>query len=298
MKSHCLAATLVLFLLAPDTGSAQIVASEKGSVTQTIDGTTITVRYSRPTLRGRTNVFGSSTVPDSVLWTPGADNATTIEIDKDIRLGGADVPAGTYTVWMVVGPEEWEVILDPRDDLFHLPHPARSDSQIVFTAVPDTTRRQMESLQFSFPAVRSNGADLEMWWERTSVSMPIEVTPSRVLTISEEDARPYFGRYQVTVPAQEEMQMEAFEFEMTLEMVDGHLGGEFGLGGMWVPEMTYFAPAASQVFTPVFTMNGEVAVVGEGMFMEFTLNEAGEAASFELRWGEEDSLMASGVRIE
>ena len=54
---------------------AQAMASEKGSVIQTVDGTTITIEYYRPVARGRTPF------PDVVhwgrMWTPGANWATT-----------------------------------------------------------------------------------------------------------------------------------------------------------------------------------------------------------------------------
>ena len=37
---------------------AQVKASEPASVSQTVDGTTITVVYSRPQARGRDSLFG------------------------------------------------------------------------------------------------------------------------------------------------------------------------------------------------------------------------------------------------
>src|SRR6478672_8530028 len=62
------------------------MASEKGSVTQSVDGTTITIEYYRPVARGRTPF------PDVVhwgrMWTAGANWATTFDVDKPIRVNG------------------------------------------------------------------------------------------------------------------------------------------------------------------------------------------------------------------
>ena len=63
---------------------SQIRASERGSITQTIDGTTITVDYARPRTRGRAAVFGGE-VHWKEVWTPGANMATTLEVSKNQR---------------------------------------------------------------------------------------------------------------------------------------------------------------------------------------------------------------------
>ena len=101
----------------PCSAFAQVLASERGTVTQTVDGTTITIEYSRPVARGRTPF------PDVVRWghpwTPGANWATTIEVDKTIHLNGNEVPKGKYGIWMIPGAEEWTVTLSRDARRFH-----------------------------------------------------------------------------------------------------------------------------------------------------------------------------------
>ncbi len=65
----------------------------------TVDGATITLEYGRPSVKGRT-IFG----PDGIIkpgnvWRMGADEATTLKIDKDLMFGSLHVPAGTYTLF-------------------------------------------------------------------------------------------------------------------------------------------------------------------------------------------------------
>jgi hypothetical protein len=296
MRNGWLAALagLVLWCAAGEGASAQIVASERGSVRQTVDGTVITVDYSRPSLRGRRDIFNTE-VPRNKLWTPGADSATTISFSKDVAIDGTPVPAGRYSVWMVTNRADWQVILDPDAGMFHVPHPEPDMDQVVFTVKPDTAAPLVETLTFSFPAVRSTGADLRMHWDRTAVDMAVTVQPTRILTVTEEEASPYLGRYAV-VARVDSAGTETHEFETDLTWANEYLSGtlEFGPGDPTF-DMIY-APAAEHVFNPVWVLNGTVAGVIDVLYFEFTMGGDGRAVSFHLR-GPDDEVMMTGTRI-
>jgi hypothetical protein len=83
-------ATAILGAL-PSAAAAQIRASEIGTMSQIIDGTKITVEYSRPRARGRDPLFGGRVVRWNEVWTPGANWATTFETTKNITLNGTTV---------------------------------------------------------------------------------------------------------------------------------------------------------------------------------------------------------------
>ena len=92
------AATLAAGLaLAPGADLGAQKASELASVAQTVDGTKLTVEYSRPRARGRTGIFGT-TVKWGRTWTPGANTATTLAVTKDVVIEGVSVPKGRYSV--------------------------------------------------------------------------------------------------------------------------------------------------------------------------------------------------------
>lgn len=171
---------------------AQQMASEKGSVTQTVDGTTVTIEYYRPVARGRTPF------PDVVhwgrMWTPGANWATTFEVDKPIHLNGNPIPKGKYSVWMVPQPDEWTVILNRDVRRFHTQPPSSSDEELRFTVRP-TTGAHMEALTFYFPVVTRDGATLDMHWGATVIPLRITVDPSRPPDISARERAMYVGRY-------------------------------------------------------------------------------------------------------
>jgi hypothetical protein len=175
----------------------QIRASERSTVSQTIDGTVITVDYARPQLRGRTGVFGG-TVRDSV-WTPGANWATTFEFSKPVQLNGQDVPAGRYSVWMRPRPGDWAVYLHRNPRLFHTQHPKPDEMFLSLKAQADSGSEPVEVLTFDFPRVSRDGATLRFRWERTVVPLEIKVTASRAAAgLSNEQLAPYLGSYELS----------------------------------------------------------------------------------------------------
>ncbi len=176
---------------------AQLIPSEKASVSQTIDGTTIAINYSRPRSRGRDSLIYGTMEPWGRAWTPGADDATTIEFNRSVHILGNAIPAGRYSVWLVLreqGP--WTLVLDPRADLFHTRHPD-STSQQFRSAITPQDVPQTEVLTWGFPAVRITGVTLEMRWGLKGVSIPIDIIPTFPLSISAADAAPYLGEYQL-----------------------------------------------------------------------------------------------------
>ena len=98
-RALLLCATLGSTATLPLTG--QIRASERGWVGQTIDGTKISIDYARPRARGREPIFGK-VVHWAEVWTPGANYATTLEVNNPVRLDGHPVAKGKYSVWLVV----------------------------------------------------------------------------------------------------------------------------------------------------------------------------------------------------
>ncbi len=176
---------------------AQIRASELQSIAQTVDGTTLRVTYSRPRLRGRTEVFGTRAVQWGEVWTPGANWATLLEVDRDISMSGVAVPKGKYGMWLVVSKDSsWTMLLDPNWRQFHMDHPKPNATQIHVPISADArASTSEEALTFSFPSVTSRGGTIAMQWARMRVTMPFQVTPSLSEKLPEAEARPFVGTY-------------------------------------------------------------------------------------------------------
>src|SRR5689334_6432890 len=99
VSSKRILAALVLMAAAASLAWAQSPAS---TATGTINGKTIAVRYSAPSVRGR-QIFGAggllSRDPTYPAWRAGANAATMLTTDADVTIGTLAVPKGTYTLY-------------------------------------------------------------------------------------------------------------------------------------------------------------------------------------------------------
>jgi hypothetical protein len=159
-------ATLACFAVQGDA----IKKSQHATVSQTVAHTDITIVYNRPVARGR-KLFGAL-VRWGRPWDPGADDATTIAVSRDVRVNGSTLPAGTYSVWAIPDSAQWTIIFSRAAKVFHIPYPEGKDALRV-TAVPHPGAH-METLAFYFPAVDSTRAELDLHWGETVVPLAIE----------------------------------------------------------------------------------------------------------------------------
>jgi hypothetical protein len=90
----------------------------------TVDGANITIEYGRPSLKGRPE---AQVMPPGKEWRTGADEATTITIDKALMIGSLHLPAGTYTLYTVPGATEWQLVVSKKTGQWGIPYPAGED---------------------------------------------------------------------------------------------------------------------------------------------------------------------------
>lgn len=192
---RCIYVALLALALPPGRAESQLLASEPAEVAQTVDGTRVTITYSRPRARGRTGLFGTR-IREGETWTPGANASTTMAVSKDITINGQAVPKGKYSVWLSITRGEWEMILDRDTTLFHATPPHPRAAQIRFAA-PREKRPFMEVLTWWFPDVNATGMTLAMQWDTVYVSLKIGVPPSYRTHVTAAVAAPLVGQYSV-----------------------------------------------------------------------------------------------------
>lgn len=73
--------------------------SPAATATGKVNGATITINYSSPAVKGR-KIWGGLEAYDKV-WRAGANDATTFETDKDIKVEGKNLPAGKYSFFLI-----------------------------------------------------------------------------------------------------------------------------------------------------------------------------------------------------
>jgi len=145
--------------------------SQRGSVTQMVAFTEISIAYGRPAARGRA-LFGALVPWDSV-WHPGADSATRVRFSRDVLIEGKPLRAGE-SLWLIpreTGP--WTVIFSSAAHVFHKPYPGARFDVLRVDVTPEQAS-QMDSFAIYFPMVLGDEAVLRLHWGTTAVPLRIK----------------------------------------------------------------------------------------------------------------------------
>jgi len=154
--------------------------SPQSTVSQTVGTTTVSVEYHRPQVRGR-KIWGEL-VPFGQVWRTGANEATTIKFSDPVKVNGQPVPAGTYALFSIPGPEQWTLILNKRARQFGAFEYQPKDDLLRFVVKPKVVKEFSEWLTYEvYPASRSS-AYVDLYWEKMRVSFLVEVDVDSIVT--------------------------------------------------------------------------------------------------------------------
>jgi DUF2911 family protein len=145
-------------------------ASQKGTVSQTIGLTDVTITYSRPGVKGR--VIWGDLVPYDKVWRTGANEATTIVFSKDVTIDGKALPAGTYSLHTIPGKSSWTIIFNKKSDQWGSYEYDQAQDALRIQVTP-TAGPNQEWMAFSFPDVKTDSAKCELAWEKVRVGFTI-----------------------------------------------------------------------------------------------------------------------------
>jgi hypothetical protein len=85
--------------------------SPAATATGKIGATEVRVSYSSPGVKGR-KIFGGLE-PYGKVWRAGANEATTVEFSKDVKVEGQALPAGKYGFFVIPAEKDkWTVIFN------------------------------------------------------------------------------------------------------------------------------------------------------------------------------------------
>ena len=87
-------------------------ASPAATATGAIGAANLTIKYNSPSVKGRA-IWGGL-VPYDKVWRAGANTATSIETDKDLKVEGKALPAGKYSIYAIPGEKEWTIIFNSQ----------------------------------------------------------------------------------------------------------------------------------------------------------------------------------------
>ena len=133
-------------------------------------GKSITIDYSSPRAKGR-KVFGGL-VPFGQVWRTGANEATTFVSNADLKVGGSDVPAGSYTIFTVPESDKWTLVISKKSGEWGTNYPGPSEDLVRVPMKVSPTSGAVENLTIGFDK-GAGGCALRIEWENTRASVDV-----------------------------------------------------------------------------------------------------------------------------
>jgi len=147
--------------------------SPKGFISQTVGNTLIEVEYERPSARNR-EIFGEL-VPWNKVWRTGAGKCTKIGFDREVKVGGQNVPAGSYSLFTIPNPKEWIVIINKDTTLYGSSDYNYKEDIARFVVKPTESNRFYETLNIDIEIFQHN-AKMYISWANTQINLEIETS--------------------------------------------------------------------------------------------------------------------------
>jgi len=171
--------------------------SPAASISAMVGVTEIEIKYSSPGVKGR-EIFGSL-LPFDKVWRAGANAATTISFQDDVKVAGKEVKAGTYSLFMTPKKSgNWSAYLDPSGKSVYSygedeAKIKEAEGVIMFEAKAEKAPFKAERLSYYItPDEKNLSGSVIMHFANKWVSF--EVAPATE-TIAQKSMEAYFGWY-------------------------------------------------------------------------------------------------------
>ena len=132
--------------------------SPPGKTDLTVNGLTVSVAYSRPSVRGRL-IFGTeeqkALQPYGKYWRLGANESTEITVNKNVLFNGQAVKAGTYRMYAIPAADDFDIVLNSETGKWGAFEPDTS-LDILHTKVPSVHTSQSVE-QFTISLIEADG---------------------------------------------------------------------------------------------------------------------------------------------
>lgn len=174
-------------------------ASSAQTITQNFGLGKVSISYSRPNLKGR-KVFGEMEPFDKV-WRTGANSATSVTFTDPVKVGGQELPAGTYGLFTIPGKTEWTVIFNKDSKQWGAYEYKESEDVLRIKVKPVKLNEKVETFTIQFANVYPTTAQLQLSWENTGLNIDLttEIDAQVMASIEEAmkgDKKPYFAAAQ------------------------------------------------------------------------------------------------------
>ena len=143
-----------------------------------IGGAAITIDYCSPRVRGREGkIFTKDGLishnPHYPVWRAGANDATKLTVDADVKIGDLLVPKGVYTLFVDISdPAKWVLVVSKKTGEWGLAYDAASDLGRV-PMKTSATPALVEELKYTLADLGGGKGTLTLAWENVTATVPV-----------------------------------------------------------------------------------------------------------------------------
>ncbi|MBO0931285.1 DUF2911 domain-containing protein [Fibrella aquatilis] len=179
MKKMMLSAVGLVLVAQLATAQVKLPSPSPGAtVMQTIGVTDVTIKYSRPSLKGRTPFTGEF-VPYGKVWRTGANGATAFTTSTDMTVNGQNLAAGTYAIMSMPTADKWTLIFSKNNTVTEQTY-KQDDDVLRVDLTPAKTAEKAETFTIGINNVTDSTATMDIMWADVKASANLGVNTSAI----------------------------------------------------------------------------------------------------------------------
>jgi len=163
---------LLALVVTVSTAWGQEKASPAVTATGKAGDANITINYSSPAVKGR-KIWGEL-VPYGKVWRAGANQATTFETDKAIKIEGKELPAGKYSLFAQPGENEWQLIFNSETGQWGIKRTGEANFDPAKNVLTVNVKPVASSTMNERLTYEVGGKGFTMKWENLEVPVTIK----------------------------------------------------------------------------------------------------------------------------
>jgi len=107
--------------------------------------------------------------PFGKVWRTGANEATTFEVDKNVKIEGKELPKGKYSLFTIPGETEWTIIFNKTVEQMGAYDYKEAEDALRVTVKSGKTDKFVETFNISV-----EGNRVVLRWENTQVAFSVK----------------------------------------------------------------------------------------------------------------------------
>ena len=165
----------------------------RATISEEVGITSISINYSRAGVKGRegkiwgevvANGFGTfnfTTYGLTSPWRAGANEATVITFEHDVKLEGKDLKAGSYALFMAMGTDNVTLIFSMQAGAWGSFYYKEENDVLRVNVKPVALDKSVEWLKYEFIEHKEKSCLIAMQWEKLSVPFKVEVDVDNIV---------------------------------------------------------------------------------------------------------------------